>query len=214
MILESSEALRNLFDGKRLLIFDFDGTLADTSPLHEAAFNAVLAPWGIKCDYPAIAGRRTRDALAACFAATTTSVTEAELHELTLSKQTKVRKLIQEALQPLPGVDQFLRWARPRYQLALYSSGSRGTVTLAVEKLGYADWFEPMLCAEDVANAKPHPEGFLSALAIASVSADEALVFEDSDAGIEAARRAGLVSLDVRVIPFKTLSIADIEQGS
>lgn len=203
-----------MLDHKRLLIFDFDGTLADTSPLHEAAFNAVLAPWGISIDYPAVAGLRTCDAFAACFAGAGLSVPESELKELTNLKQTRVRVLIQQDLRSLPGVDKFLRWARSRYRFALYSSGSRCTVTLAMEKLGYADWFNPMLCAEDVSLAKPHPEGFLSVLATACVQREDALVLEDSDAGIEAAQRAGLATLDVRATPFETLYIACVEQGS
>lgn len=189
--------------GKRLLIFDFDGTLADTSPLHAAAFNEVLAPWGLNVDYPAIAGLRTRDAFAACFATAGVSVPETQLQQLTLAKQARVRTLIQNGLQPLPGVDEFLRWARPRYRLALYSSGSHGTVTLAMEKLGYTGWFDPMLCAENVIHSKPHPEGFLKVLAMACIDAERALVFEDSDAGIEAANRASLATSDVRTSPFE-----------
>lgn len=191
--------------GKRLLIFDFDGTLADTSPLHAAAFNEVLAPWGLNVDYPAIAGLRTRDALAVCFATSGVNVPESQLLQLTLAKQSHVRTLIRKELRPLPGVDEFLRWARPRYSLALYSSGSRGTVTLAMEKLGYTGWFDPLLCAENVVHAKPHPEGFLKVLAMAGINAECALVFEDSDAGIEAAERAGIATSDVRATPFEIL---------
>jgi len=59
--------LTALLDGRRLLIFDFDGTIADSSPLHEAAFKAVLEPLGIAVDYPRLAGRSTRDAVRLCF---------------------------------------------------------------------------------------------------------------------------------------------------
>lgn len=200
--MEHATNLTEALHGKQLLIFDFDGTLADTSQLHAAAFNEVLAPWGGVAHYPAIAGLRTHDALAKCFATSGLNVSESQLEKLTIAKQAHVRKLIQKELRPLPGVDEFLRWARPRYRLALYSSGSRGTVTLAMEKLGYMGWFDPMLCAEDVVYAKPHPEGFLKVLAISCIEAERALVFEDSDAGIEAAERAYLATSDVRVSPF------------
>ncbi|MFZ2739262.1 MAG: HAD-IA family hydrolase [Burkholderiaceae bacterium] len=199
----TAEALHKLLPGKRLLVFDFDGTLADTSHLHAVAFNEVLEPWGLCVDYPAIAGLRTLDALAVCFATVGVNVPQSQLQQLTHTKQTRVRMLIQKELRPLSGVDEFLRWARPRYRLSLYSSGSRGTVTLAMEKLGYTGWFDPMLCAENVIHAKPHPEGFLKVLAMACIDAEYALVFEDSDAGIEAAERAGLATLDVRATPFE-----------
>ena len=203
----TGEALRKMLEGKRLLIFDFDGTLADTSPLHEAAFNAVLAPWGLRVDYPAIAGLRTWDALAACLAAAGVSVPESKLRELMLSKQTHARTLIQRDLRPLPGVDEFLRWARPRYRLALCSSGSRGTVAIALQTLGYTGWFDPMLCAEDVTHGKPDPEGYLKVLALTGVDAANTLVFEDSDLGLDAAQCAGLANLDIRTAPFEVICI-------
>jgi HAD superfamily hydrolase (TIGR01509 family) len=205
MLMKHVINLTEALQGKQLLIFDFDGTLADTSQLHAAAFNEVLAPWGFLVDYPVIAGLRTHDALAMCFATSGVSVTESQLENLTIAKQVHVRKLISKELRPLPGVNEFLRWARPRYRLALYSSGSRSTVTLAMEKLGYTGWFYPMLCAEDVLYAKPHPEGFLKVLTISCIEAERALVFEDSDAGVEAAKRAGLATSDVRVLPFYQL---------
>jgi HAD superfamily hydrolase (TIGR01509 family) len=76
-----------------------------------------------------------------------------------------------------------------------------------MEKLGYTGWFDPMLCAEDVMRAKPDPEGFLKVLAMACLHAESALVFEDSGAGLKAAQRAGLTTLDVRVVPFEELRI-------
>jgi len=197
-----------------MLIFDFDGTLADTSPLHEAAFNSVLAPWGISADYPAIAGLRTRDALAACFTKAGVAISTAAIQDLTVSKQSKVRASLKHELRPLPGVDEFLRMARQRFRLALYSSGSRDTVLVALEQLGYVGWFAPMLCADDVMNTKPHPEGFIKVLAIAGINATDALVFEDSDAGIEAARRAGLETVDVRMTRFGDLIAASGQRMS
>ena len=76
-----------------------------------------------------------------------------------------------------------------------------------MEKIGFTGWFEPMLCAEDVVNAKPHPEGFLKILTMTDIRAESALVFEDSDAGIEAAERAGIATVDVRKIPFEEMQL-------
>jgi len=85
----------------------------------------------------------------------------------------------------------------------MVTSGSRGTVSLALEKLGYTDWFDPLICADDVSQAKPAPEGFLKALQISGVPADAALVFEDSQAGFTAAAAAGLGFVDARFISWK-----------
>lgn len=187
-----------LLQDRSLLIFDFDGTLADTSPLHALAFNQVLAPLGIRVNYPAIAGMKTRDALHLVARQKGVRLDPDRLEELTLAKQQRVRRLIEERLAPLPGVVEFLSWARPRYRLALYSSGSRGTVTLSLKKLGYSRWFDPLICADDVSAAKPDPEGYLKVLKLTGVAPGRALVFEDSDAGLRAAARAGIASVDVR----------------
>lgn len=189
--------------GKRLLIFDFDGTVADTSPLHAAAFLQVLAPLGIKVDYPSIAGLKTMDAMRKCLAEAELSLPQGEVDELVAAKQQLARKMIANELTPLPGVDEFLRWARPRFRLSMATSGSRETVQLALKKLGYEGWFDPVICADDVCNAKPDPEGFLAVLKITGLRPDEALVFEDSDAGIAAAVAAGLIYYDVRPVPAK-----------
>ena len=197
----SNLGLKNKLAGKRLLIFDFDGTLADTTPLHEQAFTETLSPLGIPVDYQRLAGRKTADAMLLCFADAGLSTPDAEtLEELVAEKQRQVRALIPELLEPLPGVDEFLKWAKHRFEMALVTSGSRGTVELALKKLGYTGWFEPMLFAEDVRQAKPSPEGFLRVLEITKVAAEDALVFEDSTAGFAASKAALIDCIDARTM--------------
>lgn len=198
-------SLLQALQGKELLIFDFDGTVADTTPLHAAAFSQVLAPLGIMVDYPSIAGLKTLDAIRQCLDGAGRILPDAEVQALVVEKQKLVRQMITQGLEPLPGVDEFLRWARPRYRLAMATSGSRGTVRLALEKLGYTDWFDPLVCADEVSNAKPDPEGFLKVLQITGASADATLVFEDSDAGLEAARNATLAVIDIRVMLWQCI---------
>lgn len=193
-------ALREVLSGKQLLIFDFDGTIADTSPLHTRAFAETLAPLGVTVDYSKIAGRTTDDAMRLCFAAAGKDVPDGDaITALTIAKQNRVREMIAAAVSPLPGVDDFLRWAKRRYRMALVTSGSRGTVELALQKLGYSGWFDPILFAEDIQRAKPDPEGFLLALKMTGVSPKGALVFEDSEAGFQAAENAGIAYVDVQI---------------
>ncbi|MFM8341103.1 MAG: HAD family hydrolase [Methylomonas sp.] len=186
---------------KKLLIFDFDGTLADTSALHAQAFAETLAPFGIEINYSLLAGRKTLDAFIVCFDCAGLPTPDNELlAKLTINKQLRVRELIANSVEPLPGVDKFLAWAKQHYRMAMVTSGSRGTVELALEKLGYTGWFDPILFAEDVIHAKPHPEGFLRVLEITNISANDALIFEDSEAGFKAANLAGLHYLDARTV--------------
>ena len=195
--MNASQNLYQLLKGRQLLIFDFDGTVADTTPLHAAAFLNTLEPIGVSVDYQSIAGRRTADAMRLCLAAAGVTVNAMELDTLVAAKQTKVRQMMKQGLKPLPGIDKFLRWARARYQLSMVTSGSTATVRLALGFLGFDSWFKPLICADDVQNAKPHPEGFLKALRITGLTPREALVFEDSAAGFSAARQAGLEFVDI-----------------
>jgi HAD superfamily hydrolase (TIGR01509 family) len=184
--------------GKALLIFDFDGTVADTSLLHAAAFSEVLSPLGVPVHYEAIAGLKTADAMLLCARAAGLELGATQLAALVAAKQSSVRQMIAGGLKPLPGVDAFLRWAKPRFTLAMATSGSRASVQMALDALGYADWFTPLVCAEDVAHGKPHPDAFLRALALAGIDARHAVVFEDSEAGFAAARAAGIAYVDAR----------------
>jgi HAD superfamily hydrolase (TIGR01509 family) len=201
--MKSGAGLDQLLLGKQLLIFDFDGTVADTTPLHAAAFAQVLAPLGVTVNYSTIAGLNTLDAMQQCLAADNQSLSDAEKAALVSAKQQCVRQMIASGLEPLPGVDAFLRWAKPRFRMAMATSGSRGTVSLALEKLGYTGLFDPLVCADDVTRSKPDPEGFLKVLQITGISADAALVFEDSEAGFSAAAAAGLDFVDARLNPWQ-----------
>jgi sugar-phosphatase len=197
-MIASDEPLVARLAGKRLLIFDFDGTVADTSPLHASAFALVLAPFGVTVDYPAIAGRRTREAMVMALASADVQLNDSEVDILVARKQQTVRDMLSEKLQPLPGVDSFLRWARRRYPLAMATSGSRGSVQLALDALGYAGWFNPLVCAEDSPRGKPYPDGFVLVLSATGTQARDALVFEDSQAGFDAATSAGIECVDAR----------------
>lgn len=202
-----------LLDGRSLLIFDFDGTIADSSPLHEQAFCEVLEPLGLRVDYARLAGRTTIDAVRDCFEFNVRAEPESELiAELVRQKQARGRELIASRLTAFPAAAALLRWTRTRYRLSLVTSGSRATIDLALARLGLADWFDPMLTADDLERAKPDPQGFLQALQIAGVAPEQALVFEDSAAGFEAARRAGLDVVDATKLD--SMMIKDAEDGN
>lgn len=192
-------ALSAQLAGKQLLIFDFDGTIADSSPLHEQAFREVLGPHGLEIDYPRIAGRATRDAVRLSFVINGKAEPNAGLIEdLANQKQQRGRELLSSSLIAFPAAEALLGWARSRFQLALVSSGSRATIDISLARLGLTNWFEPLITADDVTAAKPDPQGFLLALDQTEVTAEAALVFEDADSGFEAARRAGIEAIDAR----------------
>ena len=206
-------ALARLLQGRQLLIFDFDGTIADSSPLHEQAFREVLEPLGLSVDYAQLAGRATRDAVRHCFALNRrVPDDETQLAELARRKQERGRELIATRLTIFPAAAALLDWVRPRHRLALVTSGSRGTIDLALTRLELTGWFDPLLTADDLDRAKPDPQGFLEAVRIAGVIPDQALVFEDSDAGFEAARKAGIEAVDAALL--ETLMASEADNGN
>lgn len=191
-------SLARALSGKRLLIFDFDGTIADTNPLHAQAFADTLSPFNISVCYSQIAGMRTVDALISCFQHAGVAMPDREiLQSLTAEKQRRVRELITTSLQPNFLIDAFLVWAKSHYPLALVTSGSRATVTMALIKLGYQSLFQTQIFSEDVNYAKPDPEGFLLALSRHNCHPSQALVFEDSQAGFQAAMAAEVSVVNV-----------------
>jgi sugar-phosphatase len=196
-----ADTLGLLLKKARLLIFDFDGTLADTSALHARAFESVMSVHGVPVHYPSIAGMKTVDAVRSCLQGSGVILDTATIEDLARAKQSRARAAIAEELAALPGVDAFLQWARAHYRLALCTSGSRLTIELSLRKLGYEGIFDPVVSADDVQRAKPDPEGYLRVLEIVGCNAGEALAFEDSVSGVAAAHSAGIpvVCIDASV---------------
>jgi HAD superfamily hydrolase (TIGR01509 family) len=192
----NASLIQGLLRGKSLLIFDFDGTIADTSPLHARAFESVLAPMGVGVKYEHIAGMRTLDAIYQAFERNAVTVDDETAKYLAQQKQIVVRELIQASLEPLPGVLAFIDWAVPRFGICMVSSGSRATIQMSLQVLGLDGVFSPLICGDDVSRGKPDPEGFLMALSMTDTAASNALVFEDSESGMRAAVAAGIEVID------------------
>jgi len=193
-----------MLEGKTLLLFDFDGTVADTSHLHASAFREVLKAWDVSLDYSKIAGLSTKDALRVIADDAAIVVEDSQLDALARQKQLYVRTEIASGLIPIPGVDRFLHKVRDAYRVGMVTSGSRETIQISLQALGYLGIFDPLVTADDVPRSKPDPVGYLMALDRAACLPSAALVFEDADAGVLAAQRAGLSVCDVRIHPFCT----------
>jgi HAD superfamily hydrolase (TIGR01509 family) len=189
--------LAELLGRKRLLIFDFDGTIADSSPLHSRAFNETFAGHGVTVDYDRIAGLTTESAVAKICSEAGLRLGEQERSALVADKRRRARALIETGLAPLEGSVEFLRAVRDRYALALCTSASKATVQASLERLGIADCFDSICTAEDVSTGKPAPEAFLKTLDRHRAQPADALIFEDSDSGMAAAEAAGVDAIRV-----------------
>jgi HAD superfamily hydrolase (TIGR01509 family) len=103
-----------------------------------------------------------------------------------------------EAIRPMERVVAIASAHRGRLPLAVASGGYRETVTRTLDRLGIRFWFDAMVVAEDTPRHKPEPDVFLEAARRLGLAPDACVVFEDTDIGIEAAKRGGMMSVDVR----------------
>ena len=196
---------QDLLKNKKLLIFDFDGTIANTSIFHEQAFKEVLINYNINFFYQDIAGLSSADAFQKIFLENNILISNKELSDLVRQKQYIARNLISNYLEPSEGLSDFLIWAVNSFKICIVSSGSSLSIMNALQKIKLEKFFNKIICAEDVQNTKPDPEGFIKALETFSISPEEAIIFEDSDSGFKAADRAGVIYLDVNSFSWTDL---------
>ncbi|MGC4879994.1 HAD family hydrolase [Micromonospora sp. DT43] len=177
-------------------LFDCDGTIVDSMPLHYVAWQRALDEWG--CEFPedlfyAWGGRPTADIIVALN----------ERHGLAMPVATVVEnreRIFQELLPQVtavPEVVAHIHDAHRRVPFAVVSGSTRATVTASLDALGLLDRFDVLVCAEDYTRAKPDPEAFLLAARQLGVPPGSCLVFEDTDLGIQAATAAGMASVRV-----------------
>ncbi len=184
--------------GTAALIFDCDGTLADTMPIHFRAWTAMLARHGIpfsETRFYQLGGMPTSKIirLVADESGVAVDDVDAMVHEK--------EQMFLEFLPEVRGIDVVMAIAashRGRLPMAVASGGYRDVVRQTLEKIGVRDWFDTMVCAEDTPHHKPEPDVFLEAAHRLRVPPTKCVVFEDTDIGLEAANRAGMNAVDVR----------------
>jgi beta-phosphoglucomutase-like phosphatase (HAD superfamily) len=175
-------------------IFDCDGTLADTMPIHQEAWIAALRRYGATFEF-------TWD-LFMSRAGKTIELTVAELNaEFGLTLDPALVAAAQRAqfdalavgVKPIDEVVVFARErARAGCPVSVASGGDAVTVRRTLSTIGVSDLFPIVVTAEEVAHGKPAPDLFLLAAERMGVAPAECLVFEDSLLGITAAERAGM----------------------
>ena len=190
------------FSEKNLLIFDYDGTIADTSKLHAKAYSYIFELKIKNFLYEKIAGLKTIDGIKYYFEKNDIKFKESDLEKLASKKQEIFRNLIEIELKPIPGVIDFLMWAKDKYNLTIASSGSKKSVLKGLKILGIQKFFDLIICSEDVKISKPDPEIFNKVISMSKINKKNALIFEDSDNGILAAYNADIDCIDIRKKSF------------
>ena len=180
------------------LIFDCDGTLADTMPAHYKAWLAVLGRFDIpfpESRFYAMGGMPTGSIIRVL--AGESGVAVGDVDALVLEKEARFLTHL-GAVAPVEPVLAIAAAYRGKLPIAVASGGYRDTITRTLDQLGVRDWFDTMVTAEDTARHKPDPDVFLEAARRLCVEPAKCVVFEDTDIGLEAARRANMVGIDVR----------------
>lgn len=180
------------------LIFDCDGTLADTMPAHYKAWTTMLNRYGISFPEPrfyAMGGMPTAQIIRILAAEHGLQITDldAMVHE---KEQGFLKHL--DSVTLIEPVVTIAAQHRGKLPIAVASGGYRETITRTLDRLAIRDWFDALVTAEDTLRHKPEPDVFLEAARRLGVSPTGCVVFEDTDIGLEAARRAGMLSVDVR----------------
>ncbi len=182
----------------KAIIFDLDGVLCDTSDAHREAFLRTLAPLGVsEVPYDRIAGMRTDQALRLLATDINLTLSDSEVTTLTETKRSWAKELIPQSARIFDGSVETIRALSARYSLGLASSSSRDNVERYLATSGTHECFHSILSGDDVTDAKPSPEIFLSSLRNLSALPAEALVIEDSASGIRAAHAAGIAVIAV-----------------
>lgn len=186
------------------VIFDFDGVLADTEPLHFAAFRDTLAADGLPltwADYERdLIGFDDRDVFRTVYAAAGRAPPAGGIPALIEAKGRRFAELCRASdLRPLPGAAALVDDVRRRVPMAICSGARPADIELVLDLFGWRGAFPVCVTAADVAESKPNPAGY--ALAVRrlrdlhpdrGIRADRTVAIEDTDAGVAAARAAGL----------------------
>jgi HAD superfamily hydrolase (TIGR01509 family) len=177
-------------------LFDCDGTIVDSMPLHYIAWKQMLPEW--ETQFPedlfySLGGMPTADIVSLLNERNGTAMPPVET---ALRKEEIFYEILHE-LKAIPEVVEHIEATHGTIPFAVVSGGTRDAVTRSLDALGLLDRFETLVCAGDYVNAKPHPEPYLIAAKRLGVAPKDCLVFEDTDMGIQAATAAGMASVKI-----------------
>ena len=181
----------------RGLIFDCDGTLVDSMPIHHACWHETFAHFGESCppDFlPPFNGMPSRLIIAEYNNRFGRSI---DTNAFTAEKDRRADRLLR-SVQPIVEVTSIVEAYHGRLPMAVASGGKKRSVMRSLNAVGLVRYFDAIVTADDPVDPKPQPGIFLEAARKIGVGPEACLVFEDGDLGIVAARRAGMAVVDVR----------------
>ncbi|HEY2159213.1 MAG TPA: HAD family phosphatase [Isosphaeraceae bacterium] len=190
----------------RAIVFDFNGVLVDDEHVHFELFREVLASLGVPLDEAAYLDRYLgfddRGAFSAALIDAGRDAPPAFVDELIARKAARYAEVAEAGLKFFPSAAETLAGLAERYPVAICSGALRAEIEYALRRLKVRDRVHSITSAEDTERCKPDPEGYLIALDrlranLPDLEPHQCLVIEDSLAGLEAARAAGMIAVGV-----------------
>ncbi len=181
----------------KALLFDLDGTLADTNSVHRLTWVKTLEPYGYDVTWDfyrdRINGRLTPEVVTDLFP----DLSPEEVQAMADTKESNFRERAGE-LEPLPGLLDFIAKGREKgVGIALVTNAPKENVPAILRALGLEGAFEPVILGEGLDAGKPDPAPYNVALEALGISAFEAVAFEDSPSGIASSVAAGIPTVGI-----------------
>lgn len=190
MSIESKKSLSQLVPLEAIL-FDIDGTLCDSDPIHCNAFREKLLEIGYNNGVPItedffvekISGRHNDDIARALFPDWDFEKAMKWMDD----KETTFRKMVEEQVKPVEGLHKLCKWVEDHgLKRAAVTNAPRLNAELMISKLGLKDFFQLLVVGSECERAKPFPDPYLKALEVLEASPEHTFIFEDSVSGIKA----------------------------
>jgi HAD superfamily hydrolase (TIGR01509 family) len=201
--------LRNSFSPLRAIIFDCDGVLVDSEPIHYQAFQEVLRPLGLGYDYDRYVdhyiGFDDRDGFKEIFQEANHPLDSPSLTSLIHAKSEAFQHIVSQGISSFPGAISLVKeLAAHGVPLAVASGSFRHEIHLFLKALGLREAFPIIVAADDVKRSKPDPETYLLVLQVLKrtlgwkdLDPQTCIAIEDTPAGIQAAKGADLYVIGV-----------------
>ncbi|MGG6292875.1 HAD family hydrolase [Leptolyngbya sp. AN02str] len=181
----------------KALLFDLDGTLANTDPLHYFTWQEVMSEFGITIDESFYQSRFSGRLNEAILQDLLPHLTPKENQNLAEYKEAKFRERTLE-LRPLPGLGELLAWSHAHaLQQAVVTNAPSANTRHLLKVLGLEEAFPVVVLAEELPQGKPDPLPYQTALNHLGIQAHEAIAFEDSPSGIRSAVDAEICTVAI-----------------
>ncbi|MCP8686357.1 HAD family hydrolase [Marinobacterium sedimentorum] len=182
------------------ILFDHDGTLVDSEAVNLQLWRQALEPWGLTISdelyWSRMLGVPIRQNAADILALYRP---DASIEQLTAAKLAANAAYLAHAYFPqMPGADTVVRALAGELRLALVSGSQRNCVQASLRGHAWEPLFEHVVTGDDVARNKPAPDGYLQALSLMQLEADNCIAVEDTEVGVTAACAAGLRVVAIR----------------